>query len=83
MENEKIEDLIKVLKLKKRKDVYGNFYYRTTEGKMYGATSLKDLIRKTGLPLSEIMMKVGFNTEQHFFSQFKRFTGVTPKSLRS
>ncbi len=42
----------------------------------------KQLIKETDLPLSEIMTKVGFNTEQHFFSQFKRFTGVTPKSLR-
>ena len=43
----------------------------------------KKLIRESELPLSEIMIKAGFNTEQHFYSQFKRFTGGTPKSFKT
>lgn len=42
----------------------------------------KKLIKSTDIPLSQIMADVGFKTEQHFFKQFKRFAGVTPRSLR-
>jgi len=43
---------------------------------------VKNLIKTTDIQLSQIMTDVGFKTEQHFFKQFKRFAGVTPRSLR-
>lgn len=42
----KIDKLIEVLKIKKRRDVNGNSYYSTTEGKLYQRHDLKQLIRE-------------------------------------
>ncbi|MDH3975064.1 MAG: response regulator [Deltaproteobacteria bacterium] len=42
----------------------------------------KDLLEDKSLTINEIMNSVGFSTEQHFFKQFKRYTGTTPGRLR-
>lgn len=42
----------------------------------------KELLEDKTLNINEIMNKVGFSTEQHFFKQFKRYTGTTPGRLR-
>jgi len=42
----------------------------------------KLLITKTELELSEIKDKVGFTTDQHFFKEFKKHTGRSPKMFR-
>jgi len=42
----------------------------------------KELLDDKSLTINEIMNSVGFSTEQHFFKQFKRYTGTTPGRLR-
>lgn len=42
----------------------------------------KELLDDKNLTINEIMNSVGFSTEQHFFKQFKRYTGTTPGRLR-
>lgn len=42
----------------------------------------KELLEDKSLTIGEIMSNVGFSTEQHFFKQFKRYTGTTPGRLR-
>lgn len=42
----------------------------------------KKMLSSSSLSLAEIMDKVGFGTMQHFFKQFKRYTGITPEEYR-
>lgn len=42
----------------------------------------KKLIEEPGFTISEISKKMGFSTEQHFFKQFKKYTGTTPRKLK-
>lgn len=39
-------------------------------------------LKETSLTIREIMEKVGFKTEQNFFRQFKKISGLTPKKFR-
>jgi len=61
--------------------------------KMYGITFCEKILQmrmayantlllKNELPISEIVFKVGYNTESNFFSTFKRYYGITPKQYR-
>lgn len=49
MENidSKIDSLIDILKLERKTDKYGDFFYLTTEGKIYQRHELRKLIRET------------------------------------
>lgn len=40
------------------------------------------ILRDTRLPISEIMIRVGFNESSYFLRTFKKFTGMSPKSYR-
>jgi AraC family transcriptional regulator len=42
----------------------------------------KELLTGTKLPIVEIAFQVGYNTQSHFTSVFRRHTGATPKSFR-
>src|SRR3954469_5067628 len=41
-----------------------------------------ELMRDTTMPIIEIALTVGFQTQAHFTTGFKRFTGCTPRSWR-
>ncbi|RUS93635.1 hypothetical protein DSM106972_095760 [Dulcicalothrix desertica PCC 7102] len=43
----------------------------------------KMLLSKTDLAISDIALQVGFSSQSHLTQQFKRFTGMTPKQVRS
>jgi AraC family transcriptional regulator len=43
----------------------------------------KMLLSKTDLTISDIALQVGFSSQSHLTQQFKRFTGMTPKQVRS
>lgn len=45
-------------------------------------TNAKSLIMSSDKELSEIIEAVGFKTEQHFFREFKKYAGCTPRELR-
>ncbi|HEX8533406.1 MAG TPA: AraC family transcriptional regulator [Allosphingosinicella sp.] len=38
----------------------------------------QDLLRRSGMPLAEVALSVGFQTQAHFTTVFRRFTGLTP-----
>ena len=40
------------------------------------------ILRDTRLPISEVMIRVGFNESSYFLRSFKKFTGMSPKSYR-
>lgn len=42
----------------------------------------KPMISEGGLSISDIAARTGFGSEQNFFKQFKRHTGVTPNKFR-
>lgn len=42
----------------------------------------KELLTGTNLPIVEIALQVGYNTQSHFTAVFHRHTGVTPKNYR-
>jgi transcriptional regulator GlxA family with amidase domain len=42
----------------------------------------RDLLRSTPLPLVEVALSVGFQTQSHFTTVFKRLTGETPSRWR-
>jgi RpiB/LacA/LacB family sugar-phosphate isomerase len=42
----------------------------------------QEMLRETPLPLVEIASQVGFETQSHFTSVFRRLTGITPKRYR-
>jgi AraC-like DNA-binding protein len=41
-----------------------------------------ELMRDTTMPIIEIALTVGFQTQAHFTTVFKRFTGCTPRNWR-
>ncbi|WP_426409780.1 helix-turn-helix domain-containing protein [Bradyrhizobium ganzhouense] len=41
-----------------------------------------ELMRDTTMPIMEIALAVGFQTQAHFTTVFKRFTGCTPRNWR-
>ena len=41
-----------------------------------------EMIKKTGLPIGDIINSVGYENESYFHREFKRRTGKTPLSLR-
>jgi AraC family transcriptional regulator len=43
----------------------------------------KMLLSKTDLEISDIALQVGFSSQSHLTQQFKRFTGMTPRQVRS
>jgi AraC-like DNA-binding protein len=43
----------------------------------------RGLLRETATPVTEIALRLGFCSSQHFASLFKRHTGVTPRDYRS
>jgi AraC-like DNA-binding protein len=42
----------------------------------------KELLRESSLPLTEVAVRVGFQTHGHFTSVFHRYTGITPRAFR-
>ena len=42
----------------------------------------KNLLRETGVPVSEICEKVGYNDRKHFTHTFHKLTGVNPAEYR-
>jgi AraC-like DNA-binding protein len=42
----------------------------------------RELLQTTALPVTEIAMRLGFCSSQHFANLFKRHTGVTPRACR-
>lgn len=42
----------------------------------------KDLLSATDVPIKEIMVKCGFQSENHFFAFFKSHIGITPNKYR-
>lgn len=42
----------------------------------------KELLRASSLPVSQILLQCGYQTEVHFFRQFKAITGMTPGEYR-
>jgi AraC family transcriptional regulator len=42
----------------------------------------KQLLSESDLPLVEISAQVGFKSQSHFTTLFRRFTGTTPKTWR-
>jgi AraC-like DNA-binding protein len=42
----------------------------------------KHQLRSTTRPITDIALSLGFSSSQHFASQFKRVTGVTPRAWR-
>ncbi|MEI7899703.1 MAG: AraC family transcriptional regulator [bacterium] len=45
-------------------------------------TAARALLQETDTPVTEIALRLGFCTSQHFASLFKRHTGVTPLACR-
>jgi transcriptional regulator GlxA family with amidase domain len=43
----------------------------------------QELLRETRTALAEIATKVGFETQSHFTSVFRRLAGATPKHYTS
>jgi AraC family transcriptional regulator len=43
----------------------------------------KQLLKQTDQPIMEIALLCGFNNHSHLSQQFRRFTGMTPKTYRS
>lgn len=43
----------------------------------------KELLLESDMPINEIAEKVGLPNTSHFYTQFKKFAGVTPKSFRA
>jgi len=43
----------------------------------------KALLKNEDITIAEVMTRAGFKTEQHFFKEFKRVTGMTPGSCRN
>lgn len=43
----------------------------------------KQLLAETDLPISDITLDCGFYDQSHFIVQFRRFTGITPKTYRN
>jgi transcriptional regulator GlxA family with amidase domain len=41
-----------------------------------------ELMRDTTMPIMEIALSVGFQTQAHFTTVFKQFTGYTPRNWR-
>lgn len=41
-----------------------------------------ELMRDTAMPIMEIALSVGFQTQAHFTTVFKQFTGCTPRNWR-
>lgn len=46
------------------------------------AERAQDLLRETLMPLAEVATAVGFETQSHFTSVFRRLVGATPKRYR-
>ncbi|WP_409345757.1 AraC family transcriptional regulator [Paenibacillus sp. MBLB4367] len=44
---------------------------------------VKELLGKTGLPIADISEQSGFQTKSHFFTAFKKATGMTPSQYRT
>ncbi|MDG0808602.1 helix-turn-helix domain-containing protein [Cohnella rhizosphaerae] len=42
----------------------------------------KKLLRATDWPITQIMDSAGFQTKSHFFTVFKKATGMTPMQFR-
>jgi YesN/AraC family two-component response regulator len=42
----------------------------------------KTLLKNEDIKLAAVMTRTGFKTEQHFFKEFKRVTGMTPNAYR-
>jgi AraC family transcriptional regulator len=42
----------------------------------------KKLMQETELPISEIALRVGFSSQSHFTTYFRRLAGVTPRCFR-
>ena len=42
----------------------------------------RELLRTTSLPVTDIAIRLGFCSSQHFANLFKRHTGVTPRACR-
>jgi AraC family transcriptional regulator len=42
----------------------------------------KELMKKTDLAISEIALRLGFSSQSHFTTSFRRLAGVTPRSFR-
>lgn len=40
-------------------------------------------LKDTKLPISEIMIRVGFNDNSHFWRMFKKYIGISPKDYRN
>ncbi len=40
------------------------------------------MLRDTGLPISEIMFRVGFTDQVHFLRTFKKFVNMSPSTYR-
>jgi AraC-like DNA-binding protein len=45
-------------------------------------SAARELLTTTVLPVTEIALRLGFCTSQHFANLFKRHTGVTPRACR-
>ena len=41
-----------------------------------------DMLRNTGLPVTEIALATGFSDSNYFTRQFRNITGLTPSSYR-
>jgi len=42
----------------------------------------KELMKETDLAISEIALRLGFSSQSHFTTSFRRLAGVTPRSFR-
>jgi len=40
------------------------------------------MLRDTGLPVTEIHQRVGFNDDSHFRRTFRKYTGASPSEYR-
>ncbi|MFU1797576.1 helix-turn-helix transcriptional regulator [Paenibacillus azoreducens] len=43
---------------------------------------VKELLRNTDLPITDISQQSGFQTKSHFFTAFKKAMGMTPSQYR-
>lgn len=43
----------------------------------------KELLCYSTMPISEVAYKLGYSSPAHFTSQFKQFTGMSPKAFRA
>jgi two-component system response regulator YesN len=41
-----------------------------------------DLLRKTGMPVTQIATNLGYSSSQYFATAFRRYTGKTPSVAR-